>query len=182
MKHGDSLCFVTRIVEKSWKNRGKFLSSEKPPFQLRPRVGSVENSVPVRLPPGLTFPYPAPAMAFEVRDKASSRCFRSFSTIFPRSEAKNCILTAIVELKYLSAAAISELHWRTIGEKEQHSRSFVSKCCSGSVKSKVFRYQSWVGVRFNQLPATSDRRALCVLLSSTTCSGTSVSAHVSDDD
>ena len=101
MKHGDFLCFVTRIVEKSWKNRGKFLSSENPPFQLIPRCGSVENCVPVRLPPCLTFPYPGPATAFEVRDNTSSRCFRWFSTNFPRSEAKNCILTAIVELKRL---------------------------------------------------------------------------------
>ena len=101
MKHGDFLCFMTRIVEKSWKNREKFLSSENPSFQLRLRAGSVENSVPVRLPPRLTFPYPGPVTAFEVRDNASFRCFRSFSTIFPRSEAKIRIVAAIIEFNHL---------------------------------------------------------------------------------
>ena len=60
----------------------------------------------------------------------------------------------------LPAAAISELHWRTIGEKEQHSRAFVSKCCSGSAGEQWFSWPLRVGFAdFGQLSATFARRA-----------------------
>ncbi len=99
MKHGDFLCFVTRIVEKSWKNRGRLLSSVFLPFLLKHSCVSVENRAFRDMPP--------PPVWYVPSRRNPQRSFAStivetgtFSTIFPRSEVKNCILTAIVELKH----------------------------------------------------------------------------------